>query len=59
TILRRMDRLFWYLRRTGVRPAAIDICRSVRSGYLPIQKAAFVQEYFTKKLKENFSVLLI
>ncbi len=32
TILRRMDRLFWYLRRTGVRPAAIDICRSVRSG---------------------------
>lgn len=59
TILRRMDRLFWYLRRTGVRPAAIDICRSARSGYLPVHKAEFIQEKFTKKLKENFSVLLI
>ena len=58
-ILRRIQRLFYYLRYTGIRPLAIDICRSVRSGYLPAQKAAFVQDNFTRILEEYFPLLYI
>ena len=58
-ILRRIQRLFYYLRYTGIRPLAIDICRSVRSGYLPAQKAAYVQENFTRILEECFPLLYI
>ena len=58
-ILRRIQRLFYYLRCTGIQPAAIDICRSVRSGYLPLQKAAFVQEEFMKKLEGYFPLVYI
>lgn len=49
-ILKRMDRLIAYLARQEVRPRAIDVCRSTISGYLPAEKAAFVEENFMKRL---------
>lgn len=58
-ILRRIQRLYYYLRYTGIRPAAIDVCRSVRSGYLPVQKADFVQNNFMQMMEEIFPLLYI
>lgn len=56
TILRRMDRLFYYFWIAGVKPLAIDICRSAKSGYLPAQKAEFVEKNFLGRLERMFSV---
>lgn len=46
TIARRIRHLMAYLEASGVRPSAIDICRSSYSGYLPRSRAAFVEREF-------------
>ena len=58
-ILRRIRRLCRYLQYTGVRPATIDVCRSVRSGYLPAARAAFVEENFIKAMEDCFPLRYI
>ena len=55
-ILRRMDRLFFYFDKTGLRPSAIDICRSAKSGYLPSQKAEFVEKNFFLRLESMYPI---
>lgn len=55
-ILKRMDRLIAYLADQEVRPCAIDVCRSSISGYLPAEKAAFVEESFMKRLGELYPI---
>ena len=56
TVCRRMDRLLSYFARVGLKPCAIDICRSNRSGYLPAAKAQYVEETFIKKLGELYPI---
>lgn len=53
---RRIDRLFRWIRECGVTPAAVDICRSGYSGYLPAERAEFVEKRFLDKLKEEYDV---
>ena len=53
-ILKRIDRLISYLSDQEVSPKAIDVCRSSISGYLPAEKAAFVEEHFMKRLGELY-----
>ena len=48
----RIRRLFSYLEASGVKPAAIDICRSSYSGYLPKSRAAFVEKEFLDGLSK-------
>lgn len=55
-IQKRIDRLLNWLSDTGVEPKAIDVCRSAKSGYLPAQRAAFVEERFLKGLGELYSL---
>lgn len=56
TILRRIDRLFSYIQRMGIKPSAIDICKSAKSGYLPAQKAGFVEKQFLERLEKLFPI---
>ena len=58
-ISRRIDRLISYLDDQDVLPKAIDICRSSISGYLPAEKAAFVEENFMKRLGELYPLQMI
>lgn len=58
-ILRRIDRLISYLDDQGVFPKAIDVCRSSISGYLPAEKAAFVEESFMRRLSELYPLQMI
>ena len=53
-ILKRINRLISYLAKQEVRPRAIDVCRSTISGYLPAEKAAFVEENFMERLGELY-----
>lgn len=55
-ILKRIDRFFVWLKETGVTPKAIDICRSSKSGYLPAERAEFVEAQFMERLKREFDV---
>ncbi len=52
TIVRRIERLLAYLAASGAVPMAIDICRSSFSGYLPHDRAAFVEREFLSRLSE-------
>lgn len=58
-ILKRMDRLFQYLAEQGVRPKAIDVCRSSISGFLPSEKAAFVEESFMERLEQTYPLKMV
>ena len=58
-ILRRIDRLISYLGDQDVLPKAIDVCRSSISGYLPAEKAAFVEENFMKRLGELYPLQMV
>ncbi|MBQ7704565.1 MAG: UPF0489 family protein [Selenomonadaceae bacterium] len=49
-ILQRIDRLINYFLKVKLKPAAVDICRSSYSGYLPAERAAFVEKNFLAKL---------
>ncbi len=49
-ILKRIDRLIKYFVQVKLKPAAIDICRSSYSGYLPAERASFVEKNFIEKL---------
>lgn len=55
-IILRMNHLFDWFEKLRLRPRAIDICRSDISGYLPAEKAAFVEAEFRKRLEEHFDV---
>ena len=55
-VQKRIDRFLDWLSKTGVQPKAVDICRSARSGYLPSQRAAFVEERFLKGLRELYDL---
>lgn len=52
----RIDRVIGWLAENQICPAAVDICRSVRSGYLPKEAAAFVEETFLKRLGELYEL---
>lgn len=56
TIVRRIDRLVNRLGISGVRPAAIDICRSSYSGYLPAYAAEFTEKKFCERLSELYEI---
>ena len=58
-ISRRIDRLISCLDDQDVVPKAIDICRSSISGYLPAEKAEFVEESFMKRLGELYPLQMI
>ena len=58
-ILKRIERLISYLGDQGVLPKAIDVCRSFISGYLPAEKAAFVEESFMKRLGELYPLQMV
>ena len=47
---KRIDRLFNWFEKTGVTPAAIDVCRSSYSGYLPADTAAYTEDAFFGRL---------
>ena len=58
-ILERIDRLLHWLAGTKVTPRAIDVCRSSYSGYLPSDKAEFVEKNFLKRLEEIYELSYI
>jgi len=58
-IIKRIDCLLEWLDKTKVFPKAIDICRSSYSGYLPSDKAEFVEKNFLKRLGELYSLEFI
>lgn len=58
-IVKRMDRLFQWFQAIDLQPAAIDVCRSSFSGYLPQTKAAFVEEQFMKRLCRQYDVDMV
>ena len=58
-ISRRIDRFISYLGKQDVVPKAIDICRSSISGYLPAEKAAFVEENYMKRLGDLYPLQMI
>ena len=55
-IISRIDRLINYFSKIQLQPAAIDICRSSYSGYLPAERADFVEKNFVAKLGEIFNL---
>ena len=58
-IIKRIDRLINYLLDRSIKPKAIDICRSSYSGYLPKERAAFVEENFVSRLASAFELKFI
>lgn len=58
-IIKRMDRLFEWFVRIGLKPSAIDVCRSSYSGYLPRDRADFVEREFMKRLKQTYDTELL
>lgn len=52
----RIDRVISWLAENQIRPAAIDVCRSVLSGYLPKEEAAFVENEFLRRLGEIYEL---
>lgn len=56
TITRRVDRLFRWLEERDVMPAAIDVCRSSYSGYLPAERAKLVEELFFDRLCTAYAI---
>lgn len=52
----RIDNVVSWLRENQIRPAAIDVCRSVRSGYLPKEAADFVEQTFLSRLGELYEL---
>lgn len=55
-IISRIDKLMNYFTKIKLKPAAIDICRSSYSGYLPTERADFVEKTFLDKLSEIFDL---
>lgn len=55
-IVSRIDRLIKYFSKVQLQPAAIDICRSSYSGYLPSERSEFVEKTFIAKLGEVFDL---
>ncbi len=53
---KRMDVLLEWIDRSGISPAAIDICRSRYSGYLNNDSFPWIEESFIKKLKEKMDI---
>ena len=58
-IIKRIDRLMNYFVNLNLKPKAIDICRSSYSGYLPRQRAEFVEREFIKKLNKIMDLNLL
>ena len=55
-IVKRIVRLLEYMRERSIQPKAIDICRSSYSGYLPKERAAFVEKEFLSRLGALFEM---
>ena len=58
-IVKRIDRLIKYLLDRQIKPKAIDICRSSYSGYLPKERAEFVEREFLSRLGRLFELKFI
>lgn len=52
----RIDKVISWLSENQICPAAIDICRSVRSGYLPREAADFVEKEFLSQLGKLYEL---
>lgn len=55
-ILERMDNLFAWLKEADIKPAAIDICRSRLSGYLPRTLFPWIEEEFLARLGKAYAI---
>lgn len=55
-IIKRIVRLLEYMRERSIIPKAIDICRSSYSGYLPKERASFVEKEFLMRLDALFEL---
>lgn len=55
-IEKRMDSLFDWFDKTGLCPAAIDICRSSVSGYMPQDNAGFTEKEFLRRVEERWNI---
>lgn len=58
-ILKRMDTLLKWLADCEITPAAIDICSSHISGYLPADMYPWIEEVFLEKLGQLWDLELI
>lgn len=56
TILERMDNFFAWLKDKNIQPAAIDICRSRISGYLPRTVFPWIEEEFLERLGRLYAI---
>lgn len=52
----RIDKVIHWLSENQIYPAAVDICRSVHSGYLPKEAAAFVEKEFLSRLGKLYQL---
>ncbi|MDO5391067.1 MAG: UPF0489 family protein [Eubacteriales bacterium] len=52
----RIERVINWLSENQICPAAIDICRSAHSGYLPSEEAKFVEEEFLHRLGKLYDL---
>ena len=55
-ILKRMDKLLEWVKSMELNIAAIDVCRSSYSGYLPADKAQLVESEFMKRLAQTYEI---
>lgn len=59
TILERMDNFFAWLKDQNIMPAAIDICRSRISGYLPRTVFPWIEEEFLTRLEKLYEIEIV
>ena len=58
-ILKRMDKLLQWFEECGLQPAAIDICSSHYSGYLPKEMYPWIEEVFLEKIGMLWDIELL
>lgn len=58
-ILERMNNLFAWFKEADIQPAAIDICRSRLSGYLPRTLFPWIEEEFLTRLGKAYDIHVI
>ena len=58
-ILKRMDKLLQWIADCEITPAAIDICSSHISGYLPKEMYPWIEEVFLEKLGQMWQLELV
>ena len=58
-ILKRMDALLQWFEECNLQPAAIDICSSHYSGYLPAEMYPWIEEMFLEKIGKLWDIEML